>query len=116
MLGVLLVLLGSTPEIQGGMNRAGASKPEDILLSSMQQELQREGSELGKLDPAPYYTSYSVYEHNSTVIMGSLGSLVNSSHSRLLTPRASASKVNTAQPKTRGDFLLFRFPQHARRI
>lgn len=73
----LLLVLGATQEIKGGTDRAGAGK-DDILLSTMQQELQRAGLELGKLDPAPYYTSYSVYDQDSTVIVGSLGSLLNS--------------------------------------
>jgi len=58
-LGLLLVLC-STPGMQGRTDRPGAAKPEDILLSAMRQELQRASSELGKLDPAPYYTSYSL--------------------------------------------------------
>ncbi len=74
----LLLVFSSTPGMQGGTDRAGAGKPEDVLLSSMQQELQRAGSELGKLAPAPYYTSYSVYDQDNTVIVGSLGSLLNS--------------------------------------
>jgi predicted Zn-dependent protease len=48
----------------------------------MQQELQRARSELGKLDPAPYFISYSVYDQTSAVAVGSQGSLVNSVHAR----------------------------------
>lgn len=42
----LLLVLGSTQEIKGGTDRAGAGK-DDILLSAMQLELQRAGLELG---------------------------------------------------------------------
>ncbi len=36
----------------------------DVLLSAMQDEMQRAQSSLGKLDPAPYFLSYSVYDQN----------------------------------------------------
>jgi predicted Zn-dependent protease len=48
----------------------------------MQQELHRAQSELGKLDPAPYFISYSVYDQDATMIVGSQGSLMNSIHAR----------------------------------
>ncbi len=54
----------------------------DTLAATMQQELQRARSELGKLDPAPYFISYSVYDQTSAVAVGSQGSLVNSVHAR----------------------------------
>jgi TldD protein len=77
-LGFLLVLF-SVGIIEGGNNRATPSK-NGVLLQAMQQELQRSTSELGKLDPAPYYASYSVYDEDLTLVVGSLGSIMNSSH------------------------------------
>lgn len=62
-----------------------ASKPgdkADVLLSSMQEELQRAQFSLGKLDPAPYFMSYSVYDQSFAVAVGSEGSLVSSTHAR----------------------------------
>src|SRR5882724_5300288 len=50
----------------------------DLLLSTMQRELQRAQSKLGQLDPAPYFTSYSVYDLEGTVVVGGSGSLLNS--------------------------------------
>ena len=44
----------------------------------MQRELQRATAKLGQLDPAPYFTSYSVYDQEGTVVVGGLGSLLNS--------------------------------------
>ena len=49
----------------------------DALLSTMQQELQRAQSSLGKLDPAPYYMSYSVYDQSVSVAVGTQGGLIN---------------------------------------
>ena len=54
----------------------------DELLSTMQQELQRAQSDLGKLDPAPYFLSYSVHDESVAVAIGSQGSLVSSTHAR----------------------------------
>ena len=74
--GVLALLtLGAA----GGTNRG---QTEDVLLSTMQQELQRARLELGKLDPAPYYSSYAVYDQENTIVVGGQGSLVNSTRVR----------------------------------
>jgi len=66
--------------------RAGASSPNsdkaDILLSVMQDEMQRAQASLGKLDPAPYFLSYSVYDQSMVLTVGSEGSLVNSTRAR----------------------------------
>ena len=54
----------------------------DALLSTMQQELQRAQTSLGKLDPAPYYMSYSVYDQSVSVAMGTQGGLINFTQTR----------------------------------
>src|SRR5271157_2153366 len=54
----------------------------DALLSTMQQELQRAQASLGKLDPAPYFLSYSVYDQSVSTAVGSQGALINSIHAR----------------------------------
>ena len=54
----------------------------------MQRELQRAQSKLGKLDPAPYFTSYSVYDEEGTVVVGGLGSLLNSTQFHRRTGRS----------------------------
>ena len=69
------------PAMQGGASAAAPAKS-DALTAAMQQELQRARSELGKLDPAPYFISYSVYDQTSAVAVGSQGSLINSVHAR----------------------------------
>jgi TldD protein len=71
---------------------AGAATPrdeksrnekKDALLSTMQQELQRAQASLGKLDPAPYYLSYSVYDQGVSVAIGIQGGLINSTQTRM---------------------------------
>jgi len=65
---------------------AWAAAPEgeksDALLSTMQQELQRAQTNLGKLDPAPYFLSYSVHDQSAAVAVGSQGSLMTSIRAR----------------------------------
>lgn len=61
---------------------APGDEKSDVLLSTMQQELQRAQASLGKLDPAPYYLSYSVYDQNASVAIGIQGSLINFTQTR----------------------------------
>ncbi len=54
----------------------------DVLLSTMQDELARAQASLGKLDPAPYFLSYSVYDSGVSMVLGSQGTLVSSIQTR----------------------------------
>jgi TldD protein len=73
------VVIASFPTFAGSPT---GDKP-DILLSTMQAELQRANENLSKLDPAPYFLSYSVYDESVAVALGSQGSLVNSTRGRV---------------------------------
>ena len=77
--------------LKPAVNGASVSKAEktDALTSAMQQELQRAQTDLGKLEPAPYFISYSVYDQDSAMVVGSQGSLLNSIHA----PRRSADVI-----------------------
>ena len=61
---------------------ASAAQSDDVLLASMQQELQRARDNLGKLDPAPYFLSYSVYDQSEAVAVATDGSLMTSAGAR----------------------------------
>ena len=61
-------------------NSTPAANSEDVLLATMQQELQRAQKELGKLDPAPYFMSYAIHDESMELVIASQGSLVNSMH------------------------------------
>lgn len=61
---------------------ASSTDKPDVLLSTMQAELQRAQTSLGKLDPAPYFLSYSVYDQSIAIAAGSQGSVVTSTHAR----------------------------------
>jgi predicted Zn-dependent protease len=60
-----------------------ASDPRaEILLTTMQQELTRAQTSLAKMEPAPYYISYSVFDQESVEISAAQGSLMNSMSSQ----------------------------------
>jgi TldD protein len=68
-----------------GLQSTAATDPKektDALLATMQDEMQRAQTSLGKLDPAPYYLGYSVYDQGIAVVVGSQGQLVSSIQSR----------------------------------
>lgn len=81
--GLVLLCCASwlSPVLRGADRASGslsANGKGDILLSSMQRELKRATDSLGHLDPAPYFASYSVYDQEATIVVGGLGSLLNS--------------------------------------
>jgi len=55
---------------------------DDVLLAAMQHELQRAQTHLGKLGPAPYFLSYSVYDQSAVIVVGSQGALTSSTEAR----------------------------------
>ncbi len=78
---ILVIALAASVQSWAATTPADKDKT-DVLLSAMQDEMQRAQSSLGKLDPAPYFLSYSVYDQNSSMAVGSQGSLVSSMHGR----------------------------------
>ena len=50
----------------------------NIVLTTMQQELQRATKSLAKTDPAPYYMSYAVTDTDETAVASSNGSVIYS--------------------------------------
>ncbi|HYM75513.1 MAG TPA: hypothetical protein VE377_05990 [Candidatus Dormibacteraeota bacterium] len=83
-----------------------ASEKPDPLLATMQEELQRAQSSLGKLDPAPYFLSYSVYDQSVVMAVGSQGSLVSSTQVRRraadVTMRIGTPALDNSHQQNRG--------------
>ena len=77
LLGLTAILCGQ-PKAWASMAPAGRH---DIVLASMEKELQRAKVELGKLTPAPYFISYTVYDEQ-VCLLGMNGSLVTSTTGR----------------------------------
>ena len=61
---------------------AADKKPNDVLLSTMQAELDRATAELGKLNPAPYFLSYQVQDETIAAAAGGDGALLSSLRTR----------------------------------
>ena len=63
-------------------SEAAPAPGNDIVLASMQKELHRAQTELGKLSPATYFISYTVYDGQMSFAVGMNGSLLTSSANR----------------------------------
>jgi TldD protein len=59
-----------------------ASSRSDVLLETLQRELERATTSLAKSDPAPYFITYSVNVGDGVTIVAANGSLVLSTNSR----------------------------------
>jgi TldD protein len=55
-----------------------SSPAANVVLTTMQQELQRATTSLAKTDPAPYYLSYAVTDTDETAVASSDGSVIYS--------------------------------------
>jgi len=53
-----------------------------MVLDTMQAELDRGRTELAKADPSPYFISYTVNDRDSLTIAGSQGTILNSQNNR----------------------------------
>jgi TldD protein len=101
---VLTSLLVLLPVLRSSPAPAGNEKS-DVLLAAMQDELHRAQSSLGKLDPAPYFLSYSVYDQRVAVVVGSEGQVVSSFASRRrsgdVTTRIGANNLDNSHGQNR---------------
>ena len=61
----------------------------DVLLTALEKELRRGQSELAKQDPAPYFTSYSVTDSESMIVLSAQGGILNSTRARRRTADVS---------------------------
>ena len=57
-------------------NNPAAKPAPDTVMKTMQAELARATTDLGKEESPPYYLSYTVYDQNAVVLVGSYGSLL----------------------------------------
>jgi TldD protein len=78
---LICVLAASVVPVAATQEHSSSTK-NDILISTMQRELDRARSELQKHDPAPYFMSYSVYDQTVGMAIAGQGSLMNSTRTR----------------------------------
>jgi hypothetical protein len=69
----LTTALCSTPPVWA---TAATPAKQDVVLASMEKELQRAKGELSKLTPAAYFMSYTVYDQQVSLAVGMNGSLM----------------------------------------
>ncbi len=90
---LLPFLLGSSPlQARAAAHKASTSKEQStsdqtdsvdtVLLSTLEKELHRGQAELGKQDPAPYFTSYNITDGETLAVMASQGGILTASRSR----------------------------------
>jgi TldD protein len=99
--GVLLAVLCSASD--AASPRADQPEKSDILLSTLQKEMQRAQTDLSKLDPAPYFLSYSVYDQSVALVAASQGALLNSTRARHRTVDVRMRIGTTALDNSHGD-------------
>src|SRR5690348_5328093 len=75
--GLLAAQLACVPPAAANDGNAGSAAPSDVLLKTMQAELQRAQTGLAKADPKPYYIGYTVYDQKYVVLAGAYGSLLS---------------------------------------
>lgn len=80
VLGLLLAAAAKPAVLARATTRTTAK--DDVLLSTAEAELRRARGELGKLDPAPYFISYSIHDQSFLMAVAIQGSLVTSTHMR----------------------------------
>jgi TldD protein len=80
-----------------------ADPDSEMILGTMQQELTRAQTSLAKSDPAPYYISYAVFDHENVSINASEGSLMNSVASKQRTADVTMRVGAPALDNTHGD-------------
>ncbi|HET7108640.1 MAG TPA: metallopeptidase TldD-related protein [Candidatus Acidoferrum sp.] len=61
----------------GEKDKPTAKAAPDVMLQTMQTELNRAKAELAKSDPAPYFLSYTVYDQDQIYIAGAHGALLS---------------------------------------
>ena len=62
--------------------KAASATASDVVLTTMQAELNRAKTDLAKSDPAPYFMSYTVYDQDQILIAASYGGVLSNSTAR----------------------------------
>jgi TldD protein len=107
LIGILAPVVGVlTPEPVSAAHPATTGSASLPLLGVMEKELGRAKTELGKLDPAPYFLSYSVSDHELVNVAASQGALLNSTalHVRYgaVHTRIGTDKLDNTHDENRG--------------
>jgi len=101
-----LLTLPCVPATTKDTSRPAAAPSMDPVLATMQKELNRANTDLGKSDPAPYYLSYTVYDQDQIVIAAAYGGLLtnvdNRRRSADVTMRVGTAQLDNTHGQSRG--------------
>ncbi len=90
---------------------SSSSKVPDPILSTMQTELARANTELGKAEQPPYYLSYTVYDQNFVVLVGAYGSLLTDASATRrqadVTMRVGSATLDNTHGQSRSSGITF---------
>jgi TldD protein len=81
-----------------------SAAPPDVLLNTMQHELQRAGTALTKSDPPAYYISYAVNDVNGQTLAASNGAMLTSSSAQERLADVTMRVGSPALDNTHGQF------------
>jgi predicted Zn-dependent protease len=90
---------------------ASATGPNsDVVLVTMQAELNRAKTDLAKSDPAPYFLSYTVYDQDQVLIAASYGGLLSNTTARRrsvdVTMRVGTPQLDNTHGKSRSSGMI----------
>jgi TldD protein len=87
-------------------DKVASVAPTDTILATMQTELNRANTDLGKSDPAPYFLSYTVYDQDQILIAAAYGGLLQNSTARRrtadVTIRVGTPQLDNTHGQSRG--------------
>src|ERR1700759_387534 len=89
----------------GEKEKPASKSTTDPVLDVLQTELTRAKTSLSKIDPAPYYLSYTVYDQDQIVIAGAYGGLLTDTDGRRrsvdVTMRVGAPELDNTHGQSR---------------
>jgi TldD protein len=101
-----LMTLPCVPATTKDANHPAAAASMDPVLATMEKELNRATTDLGKSDPSPYYLSYTVYDQDQIVIAAAYGGLLtnvdNRRRSADVTMRVGTPQLDNTHGQSRG--------------
>ena len=93
-----VVLLSAWP-----LTAADAVPKDDVLLQTMQKELQRANTALSEADPKPYFVSYSALDQEQMAVVAAHGALITSVSAHRRTGAVSVRIGSSALDNTHGN-------------
>jgi len=85
------------------LTAADAAPKDDVLLQTMQKELERANTALSEADPKPYFVSYSAQDQEQMAVVAAHGALITSVSARRRTGAVSVRIGSSTLDNTHGN-------------